>query len=274
MLDFIVDRNVCQKCGLCAKVCPANIIDMIDGHPSISPEKEENCYRCQHCFTACSTGAISILGRDPKNSRPVEEGRIDPDRFEIFIKGRRSARFFRDEDLDPALIRRLLDVAWHAPSGRNDRHTRFTVIDKKDNLAKLRELLVSGIEQRAREGTLPEGREFVADLARMWTQKKVDVIFRGAPHLLIVSSPKRGVSPVPDCLIALSYFDLFAQSLGVGTLWGGFVKMAVDELVPESRSFLKIPSDHLIGYAMPFGSPAVKYARTAQRGPANTHTVG
>ena len=34
------------------------------------------------------------------------------------------------------------------------------------------------------------------------------------------------------------------------------------------RQLLGIPEDHLIGYVMVFGKPAVHYARTVQHGPA------
>jgi len=75
-------------------------------------------------------------------------------------------------------------------------------------------------------------------------------------------------SPMPDCLIALSYFELFAQANGVGTVWNGLAKWAINDLVPEARHLLGIPDDHLTGYVMAFGKPAVHYHRTVQHGPA------
>jgi len=69
---------------------------------------------------------------------------------------------------------------------------------------------------------------------------------------------------MPDCLIALSYFELFAQSLNVGTVWNGLAKWAINDLVPETRQRLGIPDGHQIGYVMSFGKPAVQYSRTVQ----------
>lgn len=108
----------------------------------------------------------------------------------------------------------------------------------------------------------------VADLVQLWEEKGVDTLFRGAPHLLVASVPKDVPSPLPDCLIALSYFELYAQASGVGTVWDGLAKWAINDLVPETRRRLGIPDDHLIGYCMAFGRPAVHYARTVQHGPA------
>jgi nitroreductase len=124
-----------------------------------------------------------------------------------------------------------------------------------------------------REDRLPEGLEFFGGIVRLWEENRIDTLFRDAPHLLIASAPSHGASPVPDCLIALSYFELFAQSMGVGTLWNGLTKWTVNDLLPETRLRLGIPEDHVVGYAMSFGRPALRFSRTVQRGPANVHRV-
>ncbi|MBF0569298.1 MAG: nitroreductase family protein [Candidatus Omnitrophica bacterium] len=273
MLNFKVDQKLCVKCGQCVKMCPASVIDLVDGYPLVTTEKEPGCFRCQHCFTGCQPGAISILGLGLKASRPLDRPFLDADAFETFIKGRRSIRAYQDEDLDPALIKRLLDVAWHAPSAKNDRKVRFTLIDKKEKLAQFRERIIEELSVLAKENKLPPGYEVFGYFAQLWRQKKIDVIFRGAPHLLIASAPKKSIAPLPDCFIALSYFDLFAPSVGVGTVWSGLAKWVIDDILPQTKEFLEIPRDHVIGYCMVFGKPAVKFARTAQRGQANVHIV-
>jgi nitroreductase/NAD-dependent dihydropyrimidine dehydrogenase PreA subunit len=269
MLDFTVNNVTCTRCGECVADCPAMIIAMENGFPAIAPEKEATCYKCQHCLAICPTGAISILGLKPTGSRPLATGFPDPDKLETLIKGRRSVRRYKDENLDPALLQKLLEVAWHAPTGVNSRQVRFTVVDDKDKLALLREEVMAGLTRLVRDNALPEAMGFYANFIRMWEENRFDVIFRGAPHLLVASVPKNVASPMPDCLIAMSYFELFAQANGVGTVWNGLAKWAINDLLPETRTRLGIPEDHLIGYAMAFGKPAVHFARTVQHGPAN-----
>jgi nitroreductase/NAD-dependent dihydropyrimidine dehydrogenase PreA subunit len=271
MLDFIVNCQLCTSCGQCAADCPAMIIAMENGCPTIASEKEASCYKCQHCLAICPTGAISILGLKPTGSRPLAGGYPDPDKLETLIKGRRSVRRFKEENLDPVLLQRLLEVAWHAPTGMNTRQVRFTVVDSREKLALLRDEVMTGLKRLVQENALPEGMEFFAGFVQMWEERGIDVIFRGAPHLLIASAPKGVASPLPDCLIALSYFELFAQANGVGTVWDGLAKWAINDLLPETRNRLGIPEDHLIGYTMAFGKPAVRFARTAQHGPALIH---
>lgn len=273
MLEFIVDKQKCTRCGECVADCPARIIAMSDSCPSIAADKEPACYRCQHCLAICPVGALSILGLKAMNSRPLFGNYPNPDKLETLIKGRRSIRRYKDEELQPELLERLLEVAWHAPTGINSRQVRFTLVDGREKVARLREQVMSGLGRLVQNNTLPEGMEFFADFVRLWEEKGVDIIFRNAPHLLFVSAPRNLPTPLPDCLIALSYFELFAQANGVGTLWDGLAKWAINDLLPETLPALGIPEDHLVGYAMVFGKPAVHYARTVQHGPALIHRV-
>ena len=268
LLNFSVNDSVCTRCGLCVKDCPAMIITMDNGYPTITPEKETTCYKCQHCLAICPTGAVSILGLKPTGSRPLAGGYPDPDKLETLIKGRRSVRCYKDENLDPALLQKLLEVAWHAPTGVNSRQVLFTVVDDKDKMSRLREEVMSGLTLLVKDNALPEAMSFYAGFISMWEGKKCDVIFRGAPHLLIASTPHNVPSPLPDCLIALSYFELFAQANGIGTVWNGLAKWAINDLLPGTRTRLGIPDDHVIGYVIAFGTPAVHFARTVQHGPA------
>jgi nitroreductase len=239
-----------------------------EGFPSIEPEKEVACLRCEHCLAICPAGSISILGYRPEESMPLKGAYPAPENLEILIKGRRSVRRYKPENLDPALIQHLLDVAWHAPTGTNSRQVRFTVFDDREKLARLRDEVMEGLVRLDREGALPASKAWFSRFIRIWEKHRVDLIFRDAPHLLIASAPKSVSSPKEDCMIALASFELYAQACGVGTLWNGLAAWAIDELLPDIGWSIGIPEDHLFGYAMLFGKPAVHYARTVQHGSA------
>lgn len=273
LLDFTVDTVTCTRCGDCVADCPARIIAMVNGIPDIEDEKEASCYRCQHCLMICPTGAISIFGVSPVGSILLAGNLPDPDQVETLIKGRRSVRRYKPENLKPELIQRLLDVAWQAPTGMNSRDVLFTVLDDREKVARLRVEVMAGLGRLVRGGGLPEGLAFFADFVRLWEEKQVDILFRGAPHLVIASAPSNAASPVPDCLISLSNFELFARSLGVGTVWNGLTLWAITTLLPETLKRLGIPEDHVVGYAMSFGTPALHYVRTVQHGAATVNWV-
>ncbi|MBI5074488.1 MAG: nitroreductase family protein [Nitrospirae bacterium] len=105
-----------------------------------------------------------------------------------------------------------------------------------------------------------------------WQEEGKDIIFRGAPHLLLTSAPRNSPCPVQDTHIALTTFQLMAHARGVETVWDGLFMMVLS-LLPHLSGRLDIPDDHMLGYAMAFGEPAVDYHRTVQRGPVQVNVV-
>jgi nitroreductase len=114
--------------------------------------------------------------------------------------------------------------------------------------------------------------QYLGAAVKGWQEDGTDIIFRGAPHLLITSAPQSAPCPGQDTLIALTTFQLLAHARGVGTVWDGMLMMAF-AVCPELPVRLGIPADHLLGYAIVFGEPAVEYHRTVQRGPALVNVV-
>jgi nitroreductase/NAD-dependent dihydropyrimidine dehydrogenase PreA subunit len=272
MLQFKVHKAACTRCGECVFDCPSRIIGVgDDAFPAIPAEKQTSCIRCEHCLSVCPTGAISILGYNPEESLPVEGKYPDPAELETLIKGRRSVRRYREENVDPELMQHILEVAWHAPTGVNARQVRFTVLDDREKVMRLRDEVMAELSRMSKENAIPKSMAYFSRFVRVWERSQVDLIFRNAPHLLIASAPKGVACPKEDCMIAMSYFELFAQANGVGTLWNGLVKWAIDDLLPDFRTRLGIPEDHQFGYAMSFGLPAVRYIRTVQHAPALIH---
>ena len=273
MLNFSVNKKTCTVCGLCVADCPANIITLASEGPAIPPENEVRCYRCQHCLAVCPTGSISILGVQPEACRPLAGHLPSADQVETLIRGRRTVRRYKDENLSPRIIQRLLDVTAQAPSGRNERKVLLTVIDDRKVMADFRQQTMDALARLVRDKKLPAGRERFADIVAAWENKGVDIIFRGAPHFLVASAPRTCATPAADCFIALSYFELFARSMGVGTLWDGLAYWALMELVPDVQTKLAIPEDHQIGYMMLFGKPDVEYFRGVRHEPAQIARV-
>ena len=273
MLQFSIDQQKCTRCGQCVNDCVARIIEMRDGYPAIAQGKESSCIECQHCLAVCPTGAVSILGKRAEDSMSLEGNLADPENVETLIKGRRSVRQYRDENVPPELLQKIFDVVGYAPTGVNFRQVLFTVVDDKNIMEKLRRTTMEGLSKLQREGKLPPGREYFNDCVRAWEEEGIDTIYRGAPHLVIATAPKDCPTPEADCLIALSYFELYAQSLGVGTVWNGLGKWTFTELLPGLCARLSIPDDHKLGYVMAFGLPEVHYQRTVQRGPARVSRV-
>lgn len=273
MIEFVVDKEKCTRCGECVKDCPVGILVLDDSGPSLIADKEKLCLKCQHCLAICPTAAVSVLGRNPADSQPLAGHLPSSEQVEILIRGRRSVRRFAPEPVDSEIIGRLLRTAAHAPTGRNNLGVQFTVVEDQATMKQLREETLTAIREAAEAERLPKGLEFFAGIVKAW-DRGTDVIFRDAPHLLIVSTPKTGPTPAADGYIALCTFELMAASLGLGTLWNGFATWALVDIAPQVGAKLGIPESHELVYAMLFGQPAVQYHRTVQRDQdANIHRL-
>jgi ferredoxin len=218
MLNFLVDQEKCTKCGDCIKDCPVGIIAFSPEYPDIIEGKEDECISCQHCFTICEPGAISIFGLNPDESMPLKGNLPNGKQMECLIKGRRSIRHYEMEPVDSNTISHLLKVVANGPTSMNDQ-LLFTVIEDQETMKKVRDDVMEGIREAIVTSNLPPGSEFFDSILNAWDNGQ-DVVFRHAPHILIVSSPDYVPSPEPDAVIALSYFELLAQSVGLGTTWG------------------------------------------------------
>lgn len=263
---FRLDAARCTGCGLCVADCPAEIISLIDNKAAIPPESADDCIGCQHCLAICPEAAVSILGRKPEDSWPLKGFKPDYANLEKLVRGRRSVRQFAPEAVEPAILREVLHAASYAPTGVNSQGSTFTVIQNPAAMAEYRDRTARAIIEA--EGSLPEAAGWFADCGRDWVEKGQDTIYRGAPHLVVASSCPDAPCAQVDPVIALSYLDLLAQARGLGTVWAG-IAFGILNFVPETRKWLGIPEDHILGYAMLIGKPMIKYARTVQREPEN-----
>ncbi|QJB56046.1 nitroreductase family protein [Pseudodesulfovibrio sp. zrk46] len=267
MINFKVNEERCIQCGKCVGDCFPRIIAMEQGeYPAIL--EEEKCIRCQHCLAICPTAAISILGIDPDASMPIAHELPTSHSMETLIKARRSVRKYKKQGLEADVIKRLLETAWHAPTGVNTQGVLFTATMNADVTEALRQEIYTKLGEML-PGLDPEEDDMGIKYMRMshgaYTKYGVDVILRDAPHILIASTPKSVPTPKEDALIALTSFEIMAQTMGVGTLWNGMLKWCFSDYFPELATRLGVPEDHAIGYSMVFGRPAVQYARTVQR---------
>lgn len=265
MLDFVVDDELCTRCGECVSDCPSRIIeDQGKAVPRIAPDNEANCLRCQHCLAVCPTAAVSILGKKPGDSLDLaEEALPTTDAMELLVRGRRSVRRFREKEVEPELIARLLSAAASAPTGANRRDLTFTLVANRTAMEGLRKKVLEALRAADDEGRVPEHFAYLKVAVPAYFKYKSDLIFRDAPHLLIASAGPGTLCPTEDIPIALASFELLARSSGVGTVWCGMLKMAF-EVLPELKALVDLPTDHAY-YAMLFGIPAVRYPRTVQR---------
>lgn len=273
MIDFKIDTSKCIRCKKCVTDCPVLIIDGKTDYPEIKEGKADNCLKCQHCLAVCPEGALSIWGYSPEDSILSSEPTADPVQLTNLIKLRRSVRRFKKTELDPSLINLIANNALYAPTAKNENSVRFSIIDNREDMNSLREAVYQCITKATSNGQIKDSLSFFSNFADVWNSKKIDVIFRNAPHLVIASAPKDASLPVVDSSIALSYFELLANAHGIGTLWDGFALQALREIAHELKGLLGIAENHEITMVMVFGLSAVKYPRSIQSEHPEVHRI-
>ncbi len=179
------------------------------------------------------------------------------------IKCRRSCRSYREENVDRETLDKLKAMLAWVPTGVNDHRMYFAFIDDIGVMADFRREFLSGLLKLV-EKNAPGAERFSRYRRRLMDGD--DVVFRGAPHMVLACTPRNAPCADIDPIIALSYFELYAQTLGVGTLWCGLFKWAI-QLMPEFLERFRLPADYVPGYAMMFGRTGLDYRRSTQPAP-------
>ncbi len=56
---FRIDLDLCDGCGLCVEVCPADVVLIKGAKACVSLDRHELCYKCGACLSVCMQDAIS-----------------------------------------------------------------------------------------------------------------------------------------------------------------------------------------------------------------------
>ena len=269
--SFYVDKEKCIGCGLCEKVCPGGILHL---NAERKCEMEDidgfgwnGCWKCEHCLAVCPKGAITIFGKKPEDSIPPVKAEIAEQVMDAIIMNRHSCRRFLKKDVPVETIDAMLQALGNAPNGGNKQQVEFTLIDDRAQMDFFRSIAYSEMDRLAASGSYPAGfdQPSYEDMKRWEKTVRPDMLFCGAPYLLIPHAPLGRGEPVEDVMTVAAYFELLCTSRGIGCVMMTFPKDVLKNM-PEIRAMLRIPEDHYMGVMLGFGWPEIHYARGSQRG--------
>lgn len=178
------------------------------------------------------------------------------------IKNRRSIRSFEEKQIKDEELDLIIESGRYAPSGGNNQTTRFLVIQNKEVLNKLEELVEKELAKiEVDENSYKSLRSFVL------RARKGGVHFTyNAPTLIVVSNKKGYGNAMADCAIAIENMMIGATSLGVGSCYINQLKWLNDnKLVCEYMKELGVPEDEIILGAISLGYPKQKSMSPLQR---------
>ncbi|MDR0980596.1 MAG: nitroreductase family protein [Methanocalculaceae archaeon] len=260
-LHLLYEEKVCVRCGLCAALCTTGrIIASEDQSPKILGDSP--CISCGQCIAVCPEAALST--NTPAFTAPAENAayreELDGDLFSGYLKSRRSVRVWQKKVVAHSDLAQLIDVAAYAPSACNIHPVKWVIVSDPSTVQEFAHASIAALK------ALP-GDHPLAQLSRALVASAdtgADPVCRNAPALLIAASDADQQHGLIDSIIALSYIDAFAPSIGLGTCWVGYV-MIMLHLKPELGRILGIPDDWTPQYAMLAGYPGVSFSQIPPR---------
>lgn len=121
------------------------------------------------------------------------------------INTRRSIRKYRMEQIKDAELNEILNSALYAPNAVNQQKWHFTVIQNKDMLSRMVDII--------KENILNSTNQFLIERA----SDPGYSTFYGAPTVILISGDEKAMSIQIDCGLAAENIVLSAESFNIGS---------------------------------------------------------
>lgn len=263
---FVVSAENCSRCGRCAAVCPARVIELAEKYPVPVPdaEAEQSCISCGHCVAVCPSGALAHRRMSPAQCPQIRrESHLSAFEVEHFLRSRRSTRVYTTRTAGRDLLARLIGVANYAPSGHNSQTVCWRIVPEPQVVRQLAGHVIDWMRHTTQEAPEMANSLGMERVVAAW-DKGIDRVCRSAPHLLMVHGAKDDRFAPNSCPIALAYLELAAPSFGLGTCWAGYFTAATRSWGPL-KDALGLPDRHVVFGAVLVGYPQFRYHRLPLR---------
>jgi nitroreductase/NAD-dependent dihydropyrimidine dehydrogenase PreA subunit len=261
-----VDQSKCKKDGLCVRECPTGIIRLkrSDGYPALMPKSEQACLACGHCVAVCPYGAMSNA-RVPLEACPSikKDLLIGPEQAKQFLRSRRSIRSFKNQPVERKVLQSMIETARYAPTASNAQTIQWMVFDDKEHIRRLSEMTVAWLKDLMAKMPGDRYAPYIPVIIMAW-DKGMDRILRNAPALVVATAPRRNPDGMVDVALTLTYLDLIASTMGLGTCWAGLLHGAMRSW-PAFWEEFPILESHPHHYPMMIGYTDTKFYRLPER---------
>ncbi|HEY94753.1 MAG TPA: 4Fe-4S binding protein [Dehalococcoidia bacterium] len=263
-----INEETCTQCGICATVCSFGLIEIEgDNYPEEVPEADQFCNRCGACVVACPAASVNHLDIPLEQSMLINPGlETNFDQCAQLIKTRRSIRVYGDEPVSREIISRLIDTARYAPTGANQQNVKWLVIYDKEKMKRIREIGADFVLE-----TVKANFPTYAQALHFFNKRReagYDIFLHGAPAIVCTYGTNQMPAPSTNCIIALSYFDLLANSASLSCCWLGFFTNAANNFNPI-KEIVALPPENEVYASMIVGYPRYQYQRIPVRNPAD-----
>ena len=271
----------CTGCGLCFEVCPSFVLEITRGKSWVA--RGDWCIGCGHCGAVCPEEAIIFsTPMIEKHPQPDVRPAASPETLELLLRERRSIRPYEKEPISEDVLRKILDVGRHAPTGNNSQNVRYVALQSPDEIDQLRKMTLSFYEKIFSRIKRPFGafmlsliagrrvvesaRESLPKMehARKLIEQGKDCLFYHAPVVVVAHAESWDSCSAFNCSAALYNCSLMAQTLGIGCCFNGYLVIAINR-DRRIKAWLNLPNDHRCFAAMTLGYQKIRFQALLER---------
>lgn len=279
-----IDPKRCLKDGLCVGICPKVFSEEPLG--AVPTAKRENsCNSCGHCVMICPSGAITHNDCPMGRVHSVQRGLMPGyDQVRELMVTRRSTRRFLDKPVEESIIERIIDCALYAPSAKNSQSTRFLVIRDNALLREIASATAGWLGSVAGRLGNPLWRKLYhlmgerdAEVITRWIEEfgyiakqmreAMDLVLFGAPVLILLYAGRTVRFGGENANLAAQNAMLAAHSLGLGSLYTGYIVTALSH-DKSVRRLINLPGRDRVYAGLALGYPEIRFSRWMERNPA------
>ncbi len=252
------------------------------------------CLQCGHCAAICPVAAIEVKAICPDslsfksfelNKRWLKWDDFETSELVRLMASRRSCRNYQEQSVSREVLTDLVKIGTTAPSGTNSQKWTFTVLDRRAQIEKFGDrvgLFFRKLNKMAANPMLRLlSRLFSNDALGIYYRRYYDsiknglekrekegcdLLFHGAPAVILVGSEEGGSCPAEDALLATQNILLGAHAMGLGSCLIGFAVSAMQH-DPAIKDILAIPRQEKIYAVIALGYPNEHYQRLTGRRP-------
>ena len=267
----VIELEKCTRCLKCVKDCPARAITIETG------EIADTCIHCGHCVAICPEMAVQP---DFGNIFPLQHQSVTSEDFRNLTAGIRTCRSYLPKEIPDAVLLQLVDNMKHYPSASNARPVQITIVRSSEKVKLLNDLTATALIRMFSFITSPVIGLFIKlfvpslDIQKLKRYKDSFVglkktndslVCHHAPAVLLFHGPvsKTGMLKA-DANIWATYTSIYANTMGLGTCFNGFIVKAMGKNSKQNQKF-DIPVNHRVYASLLIGYPKVKYKNESSR---------